>query len=196
MRRRRLGRFFFDSGALHLAFIPRKNCQGLIRFLLLRINALPPHLCHIAPGAFKRVPFAHRHHTHGFIDIGRIKRRDQAPRDQVKQRGFVPLHPVYIRFLHGGDQCVMIAYSTVIKDPFAHGQFSVLLWDAFYQIPVLCRQIVQRFGDTRQHIHRQIAGVRSRIGDRLMFFIQRLRDLERFRCGKIEQPVRVPLQRR
>src|SRR4029079_9957228 len=48
----------------------------------------------------------------------------------------------------------------------------------------------------RDHVAGQIAGRRTRIGDRLLAFVQRLRGLQRSPRGKAVAPVRVALQRR
>ena len=123
----------------------------------------------------------------------RIKHRDEPPRDEIVNLRLRLAQPAR----HGArrDDGKVVADFRVVKDALVRMHQPV----AQRLVGMHCERAV---GEAAHHalrgghmVLREVAGVRPRVGERLVLFVKRLRDLERHLRGKAVPPVRLSLER-
>ena len=207
MRRRRLGLVLLDPGALHLSCVPDPQRGQLLAFLLVAFlfgffrlrrichrRDVVPSVDHDRPSVRPKIAFLCPGDDSGRVILARrIKRCQHAAGDHIVKlllisAEFCRIHPLVRR-----NNRVMIRYLRRVNRPPADGQLSVAQ-RAGYIALIGLRQGPHGLHNPGNHIRGQIPAVRPGIGQRLMCFIQTLRDFQRFVRGEAQHSVRVALQ--
>ena len=200
---RRLGLVARHLRALAEPLVPdgqrRKPLLVVIRLLfsfalVSAVDGLPSFLRDGFPRAEKIILAAGRDHAQRVVFVIRIERRRQSLGDHLVQPALIRSQIHAIRALARRDDRVVIGQLRVVKHALGHPNAigKRLLADGLQRAVIAA----QRRLHLAEHIVRQIAAVRPRIGQQLVLFVELLRCRQRLFRGKAQLRVRFALERR
>ena len=162
--------------------------------LLPRINGFPALLRHGLPRAQEVILSACCDHSERVVFVIRIEHGCQPLGDQLIEPSLVRRQREIRRLLSGRNNGVVVGQLRIVKDALAHPHAVFQRLFAQRLQSAIIRG--ERALHLAQHIMREIAAVRSGIGQQLMLFIELLCGFQRLFCGKAELRVGFPLKRR
>ena len=122
-----------------------------------------------------------------------IERRQHPPDDHIVQLPLIFGQAVQIDSLRRGQNRVVVGDLRFVNRALADGQLPIRQ-RARHKRLIAFRQHLHRLHNARNHVRRQIAAVRARVGEGFARFVEGLGELERLIGGEAEQAVRVALE--